>query len=158
MRLLISLVKFCIPMVATSPSKVRPMVIRDHTIAFICFVLTFVVWSQPITMFETSYEGIDNDLVAWDCPKPITNPSPAAVDLDKLRIKISASKPGDIIESWHPQCKALNRTQVVLGFLSLAGAIWKTIIWRRSTSDKRAEKKFAKLHSQTSGRPKGLLS
>ena len=129
---------------------------RDRPIAFICLLLTALVWTTPITFFDTEFEGVDNDRMEWSCPRPILSPSPAAVDLDALRVELNDSASGTI-KSQHPQCRLLNGTQLVLGLLSLAGALWKGRIWWLSTSDARAEKKFARLHAETSGKPKGML-
>jgi len=130
--------------------------LRDRTIAFICLLLTALVWTTPITLFDTEFEGVDNDRMEWSCPRPILSPSPAAVDLDALRVELIDSASGTI-KSQHPQCRLLNGTQLVLGLLSLAGALWKGRIWWLSTKDARAERKFARLHVETSGKPKGML-
>lgn len=130
--------------------------LRDRTVAFLCFALTLIIWSTPITFFDTEFDGVDNDRMEWSCPRPIFSPSPDAVDLDALRAEL-AETPTGIIQSEHPQCRLLNGTQLVLGLLSLAGAIWKTRVWWLSTADARAEKKFSRLHAKTSGKPKGML-
>ena len=31
--------------------------LRDRTVAFLCLVLTVLVWSTPITFFDTEFEG-----------------------------------------------------------------------------------------------------
>ena len=130
--------------------------LRDRTVAFLCLVLTVLIWSTPITFFDTEFEGVDNDRMAWSCPRPIMSPVPAAVDLDVVRAELAAT-PAGTVKSEHPQCRMLNGTQLVLGFLSLAGAIWKGRVWWLSTADARAEKKFKRLHANTSGKPKGML-
>jgi len=130
--------------------------LRDRTVAFICLFLTALVWSTPITLFNTEFEGVDNDRMEWSCPRPILSPSPDVVDLDALRVELLDTAQGTV-KSEHPQCRLLNPTQLVLGLLSLAGAIWKGRIWWLSTADARAEKKFARLHAKTSGKPKGML-
>ena len=56
------------------------MVMRDRTVAFICLLLTAIIWSTPITYFDTEFEGVDNDRMEWSCPRPITSPLPGAVD------------------------------------------------------------------------------
>jgi len=130
--------------------------LRDRTVTFICLMLTALAWSTPITMFDTKFEGIDNDRMEWSCPRPILSPSPDAVDLDALRVELIGSA-NETVKSQHPQCRVLNGTQLVLGLLSLAGALWKGRIWWLSTADTRAEKKFTRLHVKTSGKPKGML-
>ena len=130
--------------------------LRDRTVAFICLFLTALVWSTPITLFNTEFEGVDNDRMEWSCPRPILSPSPDVVDLDALRVELLDTAQG-MVKSEHPQCRLLNPTQLVLGLLSLAGAIWKGRIWWLSTADARAEKKFARLHAKTSGKAKGML-
>jgi hypothetical protein len=130
--------------------------LRDRTVAFLCLVLTVLVWSTPITFFDTEFEGVDNDRMTWSCPRPILSPSPAAIDLDVVRAELAKTTDGPV-ESQHPQCRLLNGTQLVLGLLSLAGAIWKGRLWWLSTADAREEKKFARLHAKTSGQPKGML-
>ena len=130
--------------------------LRDRTVIFICLLLTALVWTTSITLFDTEFDGVDNDRMEWSCPRPILSPSPDGVDLDALRAELTAN-PDQTIESQHPQCRLLNPTQLVLGLLSLAGAIWKGRIWWLSTADARAEKKFARLHAKTSGKPKGML-
>ena len=131
--------------------------LRDRTVACICLLLTALAWSTPITLFDTEFEGIDNDRMEWSCPRPILSPSPDAVDLDALRVELIGS-PNEMVKSQHPQCRMLNGTQLVLGLLSLAGALWKGRIWWLSTTGARAEKKFARLHAETSGKPKGMLN
>ena len=130
--------------------------LRDRTVACICLLLTALAWSTPITLFDTEFEGIDNDRMEWSCPRPILSPSPDAVDLDALRVELISS-PNETVKSQHPQCRMLNGTQLVLGLLALAGALWKGRIWWLSTAGARAEKKFARLHAETSGKPKGML-
>ena len=130
--------------------------LRDRTVAFLCLVLTVLVWSTPITFFDTEFEGVDNDRMAWSCPRPIFAPLPASVDLDAVRAELAATSESPI-ESHHPQCRVLNGTQLVLGLLSLAGGIWKGRLWWLSTADAREEKKFARLHAKTSCKPKGML-
>ncbi len=132
------------------------MVMRDRTVAFICLLLTAIIWSTPITYFDTEFEGVDNDRMEWSCPRPITSPLPGAVDLDAVRSQLSATADGTV-KSEHPQCRLLNSTQLVLGLLSLAGAAWKGRVWWLTTADSRAEKKFSRLHAKTSGEPKGML-
>ena len=129
--------------------------LRDRTVACICLLLTALAWSTPITLFE-EVEGIDNDRMEWSCPRPILSALPDAVDLDALRVELISS-PNETVKSHHPQCRMLNGTQLVLGLLSLAGALWKGRIWWLSTAGARAEKKFARLHAETSGKPKGML-
>ena len=129
--------------------------LRDRTVAFICLFLTALVWSTPITLFNTEFEGVDNDRMEWSCPRPILSPSPDVVDLDALRVELLDTAQGTV-KSEHPQCRLLNPTQLVLGLLSLAGAIWKGRIWWLSTADARAEKKLARLHAKTSGKAKGM--
>ena len=121
--------------------------LRDRTVAFLCLALTAIIWSTPITFFDTEFEGVDNDRMEWSCPRPILSPSPDVVDLDVVRAELAET----------PQCRLLNGTQLVLGLLSLAGGLWKGRVWWLSTSDARAEKKFARLHAKTSGKPKGML-
>ena len=130
--------------------------LRDITVAFICLLLTGLIWSTPITFFDTEFEGVDNDRMEWSCPRPILSPSPDAVDLDVVRAELTET-PDGIVQSEHPQCRLLNGTQLVLGFFSLAGAVWKGRLWWQSTANARAEKKFAQLHAKTSGKPKGML-
>tara|TARA_B100000745_G_scaffold281326_1_gene213938 strand:+ start:104 stop:499 length:396 start_codon:yes stop_codon:yes gene_type:complete len=130
--------------------------LRDRTVACICLLLTALAWSTPITLFE-EVEGIDNDRMEWSCPRPILSALPDAVDLDALRVELIGS-PNETVKSRHPQCRMLNGTQLVLGLLSLAGALWKGRIWWLSTAGARAEKKFARLHAKTSGKPKGMLN
>ena len=132
------------------------MVMRDRTVAFICLLLTAIIWSTPITYFDTEFEGVDNDRMEWSCPRRITSPLPGAVDLDAVRSQLSATADGTV-KSEHPQCRLLNSTQLVLGLLSLAGAAWKGRLWWLTTADSRAEKKFSRLHAKTSGEPKGML-
>ena len=132
------------------------MVMRDRTVAFICLLLTAIIWSTPITYFDTEFEGVDNDRMVLSCPRPITSPLPGAVDLDAVRSQLSATADGTV-KSEHPQCRLLNSTQLVLGLLSLAGAAWKGRLWWITTADSRAEKKFSRLHAKTSGEPKGML-
>ena len=93
----------------------------------------------------------------WSCPRPILSALPDAVDLDALRVELIGS-PNETVKSQHPQCRMLNGTQLVLGLLSLAGALWKGRIWWLSTAGARAEKKFERLHAKTSGKPKGMLN
>tara|TARA_Y100000590_G_scaffold462116_1_gene625385 strand:- start:3144 stop:3542 length:399 start_codon:yes stop_codon:yes gene_type:complete len=130
--------------------------LRDRTVAFLCLALTAIIWSTPITFFDTEFEGVDNERMEWSCPRPILSPSPDVVDLDVVRAEL-AETPNGTIQSEHPQCRLLNGTQLVLGLLSLAGGLWKGRVWWLSTSDARAEKKFARLHAKTSGKPKGML-
>ena len=130
--------------------------LRDRSVACICLLLTALAWSTPITLFE-EVEGIDNDRMEWSFPRPILSALPDAVDLDALRVELIGS-PNETVKSQHPQCRMLNGTQLVLGLLSLAGALWKGRIWWLSTAGARAEKKFARLHAKTSGKPKGMLN
>ena len=97
--------------------------LRDRTVAFLCLVLTVLVWSTPITFFDTEFEGVDNDRMEWSCPRPIFSPLPASVDLDVVRAELASTSESPV-ESQHPQCRVLNGTQLVLGLLSLAGGIW----------------------------------
>ena len=117
--------------------------LRDRTIAFICLLLTALVWTTPITLFDTEFEGVDNDRMEWSCPRPILSPSPAAVDLDALRVELIDSASGTI-KSQHPQCRLLNGTQLVLGLLSLAGALWKGRIWWLSLTEYFSLSSFSK--------------
>ena len=81
--------------------------LRDRTVIFICLFLTALVWSTPITLFDTEFDGVDNDRMEWSCPRPILSPSPDGVDLDALRAELTAN-PDQTIESQHPQCRLLN--------------------------------------------------
>ena len=130
--------------------------LRDRSVACICLLLTALAWSTPITLFE-EVEGIDNDRMEWSCPRPILSALPDAVDLDALRVELIGS-PNETVKSQHPQCRMLNGTQLVLGLLSLAGALWKGRIWWLSTAGARAEKKFERLHAKTSCKPKCMLN
>ena len=57
--------------------------LRDRTVAFV-FGLTVLVWSTPITFFDTEFEGVDNDRMEWSC-LDLFSPLPASVDLDVVR-------------------------------------------------------------------------
>ena len=65
--------------------------LRDRTVIFICLFLTALVWSTPITLFDTEFDGVDNDRMEWSCPRPILSPSPDGVDLDALRAELTAN-------------------------------------------------------------------
>ena len=118
--------------------------LRDRTVAFLCLMLTVLVWSTPITFFDTDFEGVDNDRMAWSCPRPIFAPLPASVDLDAVRAELAATSESPI-ESRHPQCRVLNGTQLVLGLLSLAGGIWKGRLWWLSTAGRGKKSSLASM-------------
>ncbi|HCB34245.1 MAG TPA: hypothetical protein DEP66_05335 [Acidimicrobiaceae bacterium] len=122
------------------------MHLRESTVAGMCLFLTALVWFSPLSFFATVYEGIDNDRVAWSCGIPVFSLSPADVDLDQVRAELAADETDGIVESRHPQCRGLARTQLVLGLLSFAAAVWRGRRWWVSTADRRAERKFTRLH------------
>ncbi|MDG2112004.1 MAG: hypothetical protein P8N02_05255 [Actinomycetota bacterium] len=133
------------------------MNLRSSTVAGICFFLGGLMFFLPIALFDIEYDGIDNDLMTWECDPPITDVSPPDVDLDGIRAQLAELPEGEKLTSNHPECRKLARAQIVLGLIAIAAGIWKTRAWWCETADERAEKKFKKLQSLGSGKSKGLL-
>ncbi len=157
------------------------MRLRDSTVAGLCLFLMGLAWLVPLPVYDApefegidyagiNYEGIDNDLVNWSCGIPITNLAPPPVDLDEVRADLAAledpdrERPSGLtageqekVESRHPQCAGLARTQLVLGLLCAAAGIWRGRRWWVDGADYRAERKFKRLHEGASGRPPSKL-
>ncbi len=98
-----------------------------------------------------SYEGLDESRVTWTCGAPVASMGGEDVDIEQLRTDVAelvaTTDDGDErVTSRHPQCRALSRTQVVLAAFSLAAGIYATVRWRKRTADRRAEKRFVRLH------------
>ncbi len=134
------------------------MNLRTSTVAGICFFLGGLMLVLPVTLFDTEYDGIDNDRMSWSCDRPILGLTPADVDLDTIRAELAELPPDEKLDAAHPECRKLARAQVALASLAFAGGIWQALMWWRETADARAEKKFEKLQEKGSGKPKGLLS
>lgn len=131
--------------------------LRTSTVAGICFFLGGLMFFLPIAIFDIEYDGIDNDLMSWECDSPITSFNPADVDLGSIRGQLTELPDGEKLTSTHPECRKLARAQIALGLIAIAAGIWKTRAWWRETSGERAEKKFKKLQSLGSGKSRGLL-
>ncbi|WP_419841373.1 hypothetical protein [Candidatus Poriferisodalis sp.] len=134
--------------------------LRDPSVAFICAFLGITALLVPLTAFSSPYEGIGPDDVVWTCAKPLTSLAAPEVDIDEIRTSVAAARTESVTTgeryvpptSRHPLCRGLARTQVVLGLLALAAAVWRGRRWWRSTADKRAEKRFQRLHESVDGR------
>lgn len=145
------------------------MRLSDSVVAFLCLFLTVLMWFLALPLFTTVYAGIDNDRVDWYCDRPITNLSPPPVDLDEVRSELAALDAAGAaadetvstdklakVESLHPQCVGLVRTQVGLGLISALLGLWRARRWWIDTADARAERKFKRLHEQA-GKPPSRL-
>ena len=148
------------------------MGLKDSTVAGLCLILMLMALLLPLPAYTIEYEGIDNDLVFWSCGTPLISLAPAAVDLDEVRAELLRAELQDQastgpdstdnteqskIESRHPQCAGLARTQVVFGLLSGVAGIWRGRRWWVNSADARAEKKFKRLHEQA-GKPGSRFS
>ncbi len=130
-----------------------------------------LAWLVTFPAYEAiEYEGIDNDRVSWSCGIPITNLAPPPVDLDEVRVDLIAlddpdrERPSGLadgqqekVESQHPQCAGLARTQLVLGIFCAVAGIWRGRRWWVNSAGERAERKFKRLHERASGKPPSKL-
>lgn len=118
----------------------------------IFYFLAVIMATLPVAgATPVTDEGIDETRVTWTCGAPLASMGGDDVDLDQLRVDIAelvatSDDPDERVTSRHPQCRALSRTQVVLSAMAFAAGIYATVRWRKRTADRRAEKKFVRLH------------
>lgn len=98
----------------------------------------------PLSLFDTEFDGIDNERVDWSCPRPISGFDSG--DLDEIRADLAQLPEGETLAATHPDCTPLAVGQIVVAAIStMVAAFFFWRVWQ-SGSGRRAEKKFTRLH------------